>query len=108
MSRPQCPDFPPPVRTAPSRWELSGTGQTPWIAGIAFQGEPRASGVVRHVPYRMYSVTRRGHIESPPVIIDCDDERAAIERAKAIKNGSDLDVWEGKRRVALLRGEADA
>jgi hypothetical protein len=56
---------------------------------------------------RIYSVTKRGHIESP-VIIDCDDEQAAIERAKAIKNGSDLEVWEGKRRVAVLRGDPHA
>jgi hypothetical protein len=58
--------------------------------------------------YRIYSVTKRGHIESPPVIIDCDDEQAAIERARAIRNGSDLEVWEGKRRVAVLSGDADA
>jgi len=55
--------------------------------------------------YRIYSVTKSGHIVSAPTAIDCDDDRAAIERAEAIKNGSDLEVWEGKRRVAVLKGD---
>ena len=55
--------------------------------------------------YRIYSVTKSGQIISAPATIDCDDDRAAIERAEAIKNGSDLEVWEGKRRVAVLNGD---
>ena len=54
--------------------------------------------------YRVYTMTKDGHIQSAPVTLDCDDDRAAIERARAMKDGLDLEVWEGRRRGALLRG----
>jgi hypothetical protein len=49
-------------------------------------------------------MTKDGHIHSAPVSFDCDDDRAAMERAEAMKDGLDLEVWEGRRRVAALRG----
>ena len=53
--------------------------------------------------YRIYSVTREGRIKSAPVTIDCDDDQIAIERAKSIKDGLDLEVWQERRRVAVLK-----
>jgi hypothetical protein len=53
--------------------------------------------------YRIYAVTEDGHVKFMPVTIDCDDDQKAIAHAKAIQNGSTLEVWEGKRRVAVLR-----
>jgi len=55
--------------------------------------------------YRIYSVTKEGHIQSAPITIDCDDDQAAIERAKSIKDGLDLEVWQERRRVAVLRDD---
>jgi hypothetical protein len=57
--------------------------------------------------YRIYTMKNDGHIQSAPVTFDCDDDRAAIERAKAMKDGLDLDleVWQGRRRVTVLRGD---
>jgi hypothetical protein len=49
-------------------------------------------------------MTKDGHIQSAPVSFDCDDDRAAIERAEAMKDGLDLEVWQERRRVAVLRG----
>ena len=64
-----------------------------------------ASGVVCHVPLpNLFSHQVRTY-RIGTTAIDCDDDRAAIERAEAIKNGSDLEVWEGKRRVAVLKGD---
>jgi hypothetical protein len=54
--------------------------------------------------YRIYTVSKDGHIQSAPVSLDCDDDRAAIERAEAMKDGLDLEVWQERRRVAVLRG----
>jgi hypothetical protein len=53
--------------------------------------------------YRIYTMTEDGHIQSAPVSFNCDDDRAAIERAEAVKNGLDLEVWQERRRVAVLR-----
>jgi hypothetical protein len=54
--------------------------------------------------YRIYTMTKEGHIQSAPLSFDCDDDRAAIERAEAMKDGLDLEVWQERRRVAVLRG----
>jgi hypothetical protein len=54
--------------------------------------------------YRIYTMTKDGHIHSAPVSFDCDDDRAAIERAETMKDGLDLEVWQERRRVAVLRG----
>jgi hypothetical protein len=47
-----------------------------------------------------------------PVLADCDDDQIAIARANAIKDDLDkddldLEVWQGPRRVALLKGVSD-
>ena len=52
--------------------------------------------------YRIYPVTTDGRITAPPIATDCNDDRAAIERAAAISDSLSLEVWEGRRRVALL------
>ena len=54
--------------------------------------------------YRIYTMTKDGHIQSAPVSFDCEDDRSAIERAKAMKDGLDLEVWQERRRVAVLSG----
>jgi hypothetical protein len=55
--------------------------------------------------YRIYSVSAEGHIRFAPVTLDCDDDQKAVEHAKAIQNGSILEVWEGKRQIAVLKSE---
>jgi hypothetical protein len=61
--------------------------------------------VGRAMPYyRIYTVTQDGHIQSAPVSLHCDSDRAVIERAEAMKDGLDLEVWQCRRRVAVLKG----
>ena len=54
--------------------------------------------------YRIYKVAADGHIHSPPAMLDFDDDQGAIRHAKTLKDGLDLEVWEGRRRVAVLMG----
>jgi hypothetical protein len=56
--------------------------------------------------YRIYAVCDDGHIKGAPVTGDYDEDRKAVDHAKAIQKGSDLEVWEGKRRVAVLKSES--
>jgi hypothetical protein len=56
--------------------------------------------------YRIYAVTNDGHINTMPVTADYDEDDEAVDHAKAILNGSDLEVWEGRRRVAVLKRES--
>jgi hypothetical protein len=55
--------------------------------------------------YRIYAVTESGRIASAPVAVECDDDQAAIEHARGINDGLDLELWEGRREVAMLKGE---
>jgi hypothetical protein len=55
--------------------------------------------------YRIYALTNDGHIKGVPVAVDYDADREAVEHAKEYLNGSDLEVWEGRRRVAVLKSE---
>jgi len=55
--------------------------------------------------YRIYSITKDGHIRAVPEIVLCDDDRGAIDRAKAVLDGLELEVWQGRRRVTVLKSE---
>ena len=55
--------------------------------------------------YKIYMVIDGGRIRRPPVMLDFDDDQGAIRHAKTLKDGLDLEVWEGRRRVAVLKGD---
>jgi hypothetical protein len=50
-------------------------------------------------------VTDGGHIDSPPATLDFDDDLDAVRHAKKLIDGVDLEVWQGRRRVAVLKGD---
>lgn len=55
--------------------------------------------------YRIYRLTNGGHIDGPPAMLNFDDDQGAVRHAKTLKDGVDLEVWEGRRRVAVLKGD---
>jgi hypothetical protein len=55
--------------------------------------------------YRIYTLTDDGHIQTRPVTADYDEDWAAVVLAKAIQNGSTLEVWEGRRQVAVVKSD---
>jgi hypothetical protein len=55
--------------------------------------------------YRIYRLTTDGHIESPPDVIECEDDDDAFERARAQLNGNDIEIWLGERRVAVIKAK---
>ena len=52
--------------------------------------------------YKIYTVIDGGHIRAPPVMLDFDDDQGAVRHAESLKDGFELEVWEGRRRVAVL------
>ena len=52
--------------------------------------------------YLCYCVDPDGHVGGPPGIIECPDDHAAIEAAKALVNGNAIEVWDRMRRVIRL------
>jgi hypothetical protein len=59
--------------------------------------------------YRLYSLNAGGHVTLPPIVIEVEDEAAAIEEAKQLQDGRDVEIWCEDRCVmnlaAPLRGE---
>jgi hypothetical protein len=53
--------------------------------------------------YRVYTLGDHERVSSPPEIIECPDDRAAIDRAKQLLDGHTIEVWDGLRRVIRLR-----
>lgn len=51
--------------------------------------------------YRIYWL-EGGHIIGPPMIIECQDDHAAIEHAESVLDAKALEVWEHARMVARL------
>jgi hypothetical protein len=52
--------------------------------------------------YRLYYLDLEGHISGPPEIVECSDDHAAIEAAKARANGKVVEVWDLARVVIRL------
>ena len=52
--------------------------------------------------YRIFHLTF-GHIRGLAAIINCDVDQQAIEKAKQMFNGHDIEVWQDVRRVIEIK-----
>jgi hypothetical protein len=52
--------------------------------------------------YRIYTLTADEHIQTPPEIIECPDDEAAIRRAQYLLDGHAIEVWQMKRMIIRL------
>jgi hypothetical protein len=52
--------------------------------------------------YRLYRLDKDGHVQGPPVIVNCDDDEAAMAEAKQYVDGVAIEIWDGGRRVAFF------
>ena len=46
--------------------------------------------------YRIFTLTKERRIAGPAEIIDCASDKQAIDQAKILMDGSDIEVWQGK------------
>jgi hypothetical protein len=51
--------------------------------------------------YRAYFLGRDGHIKNFEPIV-CDDDEKAIEAAKRLVDGCDVELWQGARLITTL------
>lgn len=56
--------------------------------------------------YRVYIMDPKGYVESPPELIECADNDAAIGQARQYLDGKPVEIWEDGRRIARLEPEA--
>ena len=56
--------------------------------------------------YRAYVVGSDGHFINV-VALECGDNAEAVEHAKQVVNGHDVELWQGARKVATLPHKTD-
>ena len=54
--------------------------------------------------YRAYRM-KGSHVDGIPTILEATDDQDAIEQAKALRDASDLEIWDGPRRVARVMAQ---
>jgi hypothetical protein len=52
--------------------------------------------------YRAYKI-KNDHVDGVPTIITCDSDQQAIDAAKALADGHDVELWEGARFVIGIK-----
>jgi hypothetical protein len=53
--------------------------------------------------YRFYTLTKYGQVARLPVDCECADDDAAIREAGRIAQTEPVEIWQGMRKVALLK-----
>jgi hypothetical protein len=54
--------------------------------------------------YRAYIIGRDGHFKQA-VELDCSNDNAAVESAKQLVNGHDVELWQVDRKIAKFDAE---
>jgi hypothetical protein len=52
--------------------------------------------------YRIFALTSDNYIKDVPALVVCQNDNAALEAARKMLDGHDIEVWEGVRRVTRL------
>jgi hypothetical protein len=53
--------------------------------------------------YRIFTLTKERRIAGPMEVVDCASDKDAIEEAKILTDGHDMEIWQGNRIVMRLR-----
>jgi hypothetical protein len=62
---------------------------------------------MRMPEYRAYTVSLDGHFTGFEGMMICEDDAKAIENAKRLVDGHDVEVWNGARLVIRLQHTSD-
>jgi hypothetical protein len=55
--------------------------------------------------YRVYPVDKNDHVLGAPNVVTCDSDQEAIEKARPLVNGHDVELWQGARQVGRIKTE---
>ena len=56
------------------------------------------------ISYRIYTIGRGGHFLGSPELVECADDKEAVEKAMQLAGGLDVEIWDHKRLVTPLPG----
>jgi hypothetical protein len=66
---------------------------------------PSLTTVEQMPAYRLYDIKDANKIASPPAVVECASDVEAIEKAKTVLNGLDIEIWNGARLVTRLQSK---
>jgi len=72
---------------------------------LAARASQRQDSMPAVAAYRFYEVDANGHIHAPPHLIDLRSDEEAEKVARALAHATDIEVWDGKRRVAVVKAD---
>jgi hypothetical protein len=52
--------------------------------------------------YRAYIIGLDGRVQKAIALDDCEDDAAAMERARQLVDGHDVELWQNERKMALF------
>jgi hypothetical protein len=55
--------------------------------------------------YRFFYLKKDGHVAGTPATYDLPNDGVAIEQARLLLNGRDIEIWEGARVVSYIIGD---
>lgn len=58
--------------------------------------------------YRIYTLTDRHQIKTPPAVIECENDQEAVELAHEMVNGHVIELWQGARFVTMITTDDNA
>jgi hypothetical protein len=53
--------------------------------------------------YRVYRLDKSGKTTGPPLIVQCEDDDAALIFVRRLADDQIQEIWEGARRVATIQ-----
>ena len=56
--------------------------------------------------YRAYQI-KGDHVAGVPIVITCDSDHEAIQQAKKLVDGHDIELWDGSRFVIGIKSTDD-
>jgi hypothetical protein len=54
------------------------------------------------ISYRIYTIGRGGHFLGSPDVVECTNDKEAVEKAMQLAGDLDVEIWDHKRLVAPL------
>jgi hypothetical protein len=57
------------------------------------------------IGYRLYTLDPDSHVVKAPVIVECENDQAAVQKATQLLDGKTIEVWQLARRVAILHAK---
>ena len=52
--------------------------------------------------YRIYLIDPDGHFHSSVALANCPDDQSAIEAAKPLTDGQDVELWNLDQKIAVI------